>query len=99
MSANDIVEGIINIGRYCKEQNVNDVIISSLICRTQHHLQNKVNAVNTMLMRRCKIYGLGYIDNINIKVECLAQDGIHLNEIGKCCLANNFINFLNVYIL
>ena len=71
MSANDIVEGIINIGRYGKEQNVN-VIIFSLICRTQHHLQNKVNAVKAMLMHRCKIYGLGYIDNSNIKVECLA---------------------------
>ena len=56
MSSNDIVEGIINIGRYCKEQNFNDVIISSLICGTQH-LQNKVNAVNAMLMHRCKIYG------------------------------------------
>ena len=44
----------------------------SLICRTQHHLQNKVNAVKAMLMHRCKIYGLGYIDNSNIKVECLA---------------------------
>ena len=99
ISANDIVEGIINIGKYCKEQNVNDVIISSLICRTQHHLRNKVNAVNEMLMQRCKIYGLGYIDDSNIKVECLAQDGLHLNEIRKCCLANNFINFLNVYIL
>ena len=83
MSANDIVEGIINIGRYCKEQNVNDVIISSLICRTQHHLQNKVNAVNAMLMHRCKIHGLGYIDNSNIKVECLAQDELHLKEIGN----------------
>ena len=99
MSANDIVERIINIGRYCKEENVNDFIISSLISRTQHHLQNKVNAVNGMLMHRCKIYGLGYIVKSNIKVECLAQDGLHLNEIGKCCLANNFINFLNVYIL
>ena len=58
MSAHDIVEGIINIGGYCKEQNVDDGIISSLICRTQHHLQNKVNAVNAMLMHRFKIYGL-----------------------------------------
>ena len=92
MSANDIVEGIINIGRL-QRANINDVIISSLICRTQHNLQNNVNAVNAVLMHRCKIYGLGYIDNSNIKVECLAQDGLHLNEIGKCCLANNFINF------
>ena len=54
-----------------------------MICRTQHHLQNKVNAVNAMLMHRGKVYGLGYIDNSNIKVECLAQDGLHLNELGN----------------
>ena len=68
MSADDIAEGIINIGRYCKEHSVNNVTISSLICRSQKHLQHKVNAVNTMLMNRCRNYGLGYIDNSNIKV-------------------------------
>ena len=50
-------------------------------------------------MNRCKDYGLGYIDNSNIEVGYLAQDGLHQNEIGKSCLANNFINFINRYIL
>ena len=68
MSANDIAEGIINIGRYSKENNVNNITISSLICWSQKHFQRKVNAVNTMLMNRYKNYGLGYIDNCNIKV-------------------------------
>ena len=99
MSANDIEEGIINIVRYCKEHNVDNVTISSLICRSQKYLQHRVNAANTMLMNRCKNYGLGYIDNSNIEVGFLAQDGLHLNEIGKSCLANNFINFVNRYIL
>ena len=44
-------------------------------------------------------YGLGYIDNSNIEVGFLAQDGLHLNEIDKSRLANNFINFINRYIL
>ena len=50
-------------------------------------------------MNRCKNYGLGYIDNSNIKVGFLAQYGLNLNEIGKSCLANNFINFINRYVL
>ena len=98
MSASDIAKGIINTGRYFKE-HVKNVTISSLICRSQKHLQHRVNAVNTMLMNRCKNYGLGYIDNSNIEVGFLAQDRLHLNEIGKSCLANNFINFINRYIL
>ena len=99
MSANNIAEGIINIVRYCKEHNVNNITISSLICRSQKHFQHKVNAVNTMLMNRCKNYGLGYNDNSNIEVGFLAQDGLHLSKIGKSCLANNFINYINRYIL
>ena len=99
MSANDMAECIVNIGRYSKEHNVNNVTISSLICRSQIHFQDKVNAVNTILMNRYKNYGLGYIDNSNIEVGFLAQDGLHLNEIGKSCLANNFINFINRCIL
>ena len=61
MSVNDFADGIINIGRYCKGHNVNNVIIFSLICMSQKHLQHKVNAVNIMSMSRCKSYGLGYI--------------------------------------
>ena len=71
----------------------------SLICRCQKYLQHRVNAKNTMLMNRCKNYGLVYIDKSNIEVGFLAQDGLHLNEIVKGCLANNFISFINRYIL
>ena len=99
MSANDIAEGIINIGRYCKVHNVNNVTICSLICRSQKHLQHRLSAMNTMLINRCKSYVLGYIDDSNIEVGSLAQDGLHLKKIGKSCLANNFINFINRYIV
>ena len=61
MSVNDFADGIINIRRYCKGHSVNNVIISSLICMSQKHLQHKVNAVNTMSMSRYKNYDLGYI--------------------------------------
>ena len=98
-SASDIAQGIINIGIYCKERNVNDVLISSLICRTQPNLQSKVSEVNKILLNTCKFYGLGYIDNSNIKVDLLVQDGLHLNEKGKIYLANNYINHMNKFVL
>ena len=77
----------------------NNVTKSSLIHRAQKYLQHKMTAVNTMLMNKSKNYGLGYIDSSNIKVDILAQKGLHLNQIGKSSLANNFINFINRYIL
>ena len=58
-----------------------------------------LSIVNAMLMKRCKNYGLGYIDNSNIEAGFFAQDGLHLNEIGRSCLANDFINFINRYLL
>ena len=63
------------------------------------HLRRKMNAVNAMLINRCKNYGIGYLHNSNIKEDLLAKYGLHLNEVGKGSLANNFINFTNRYIL
>ena len=99
MPVNDIAEGVINIGIYCKKHDVNNVTITSLICRSQRHLKHKVITVNIMLMNRCKNDGLGYTENSNIKVDFLAQDGLLLNEMGKSFLANNFFNFMNGYTL
>ena len=57
MSAVDIIEVIINIGRYCKEQNVHMFII---IIGSQKRFHNKVDAVNANLRNRCEEYGLGF---------------------------------------
>ena len=50
----EIAEWFVKIGRQCKESNVNDVFISSLICRAQKRLNDKVIAVNNILKRVCK---------------------------------------------
>ena len=90
-----IVEGITNISRSCKERNVINVTISSLICRLQKHLQNKANVVNALLLHCWKVNGSGGIDNSNISVGYLAQDGLNLNEESENSLTNDFIIFLN----
>ena len=69
LTENEIAEWIVKIGRQCKENNVNDVFISSLICRAQKNLNDKVIAVNNILKRVCKLNGLGFIDNSNICAE------------------------------
>ena len=99
LTENEIVEWIVKIGRQCKESNVNDVFISSLICRAQKRLNDKVIAVNNILKRVCKLNGLGFIDNTNICAENLFEDGFHLNDDSKVVLANNFTYVLNTFIL
>ena len=96
---NEIAKWIVKIGQQCKESNINDVFISSLIGRAQKRLNDKVVAANNILKRLCKLNGLGFIDNSNICAENLFRDGLHLNDDGKVILANNFIYVLNTFIL
>ena len=94
-----IVDWIVKIGRQCKESNVSDVFISSLICTAQKRLNDKVIAASNVLKRVCKLNGLGFFDNSNICSENLFEDGLHLNDDGKVILTNNFIYVLNRFIL
>ena len=72
LTENQIAEWIVKIGRQCKENNVNNVFISSLICRAQKKLNDKVIAVNNILKRVCKLNGLGFIDKVTfVRKICL----------------------------
>ena len=53
LTETEITEWIVKIGRQCKESNVNDVFISSLICRAQKRLNDKVIAVSNILNKTC----------------------------------------------
>ena len=87
------MEWIVKIGRQCKEKDLDDVLISSLMQSTKKRLNDKVIAVNNVLKRICKLNGLGFIDNSNTGAENLLGDGLHLNSDGKVNLVNHFIYF------
>ena len=76
LTENEIAEWIVKIGRQCKESNVNNVFISSLICRAQKRLNNKVIAMNNILKRVCKLNRFGFIDNSKMCAENLFEDGL-----------------------
>ena len=78
LTKNKIEDWVVKIGRQCKESNVNDVFISSLIGREQKRLIDKVISVNVILKRVSKLNGLGFIDNSNICSQNLFEDGLHL---------------------
>ena len=99
LAEHEIGEWIVKIGRQCKESNVDDAFISSLICKAQKRLNDKVIAVNNILKRVHKLNGLGFIDNSNICVENLFRHGLHLKADSKVILANDFIYLLNRSIL
>ena len=48
-----------------------------------------------MILNFCNTNGLYYMDNWNIRADCLYKDRLHLLDKEKILLANNFIINLN----
>ena len=45
----------------------------------------------------CRDNSFAFNDNNNMPTSSLFRDGLHLLEIGKCILVNNFIDKLNIF--
>ena len=89
----ETAQEIIEIVKTCHNAGINDVYVSSIICRPTH--QEKVNDVNRLLQSYASIHGFKFIENTNINEHHLRRDQVHLNKKGVCLLANNFLDFLN----
>ena len=85
------------MAKACRGYVVNDVFISSLICRRNKFLNKKVQRVILLLKLMCEENGYIYIDNGHIEVGDLWQDGSHVSEYGKAKLSWNFIYFLKTF--
>ena len=101
----DIAQGIIEVGRICKDGGVDDVLISSITVQKDIQGRQKGKEINDLLQHLCVEYEFTYINNDNIMPHDLWSDGIHLlnekeNEdhiIGTGKLRNNFIHALKSY--
>ena len=78
-----------------RDYGVNDIIISAMIYRRVKFLKEAVKRINFLLKLFSKVNGYFLIGNINTEIRYLWKDGIHLLQLGKTMLAENFICFLN----
>ena len=90
-----IATTIINTGKKCRQEGVNDIYISSLTCRVNMNENQRVNAVNFILKSLCIAENFIFINNDNITPIYLHADGIHLVPNGTAYLANNILNGIN----
>lgn len=91
-----IANEIIGIATLCKNNNVRNVCISSLIARSDEVLNKKVQAINANLKEACKQLNIHFLSNWNInKDNHLWDDGLHLNNSGIFTLSCNFTGFFN----
>ena len=90
-----ITNEIADMAILCCNYVVNDIFISAMLCRRGKFLNGKVKHVNFLLKFICEKNGYFFINNSNIEIRDLWNDGIHLSESSKTKIAENFIYFLN----
>ena len=82
------------IGLKCKSAGVKRIVISGIT------VNNKltsvyISSVNQRISNTCQDNSFVFIDDNNITTSSLFRDGLHLLEIGKRILTNNFMKNLN----
>lgn len=94
-----IANEIIDVGRVCKQQGVNDVHICSLTSRSNENEMLRVRSINFILKSLCRGENISYICNDAITSDYLCSDGIHLIYKGTIILANNILDSINSNII
>ena len=93
-SSSDISNSILQIAEKCREFGVKNIFISGLTCRSLKSELDKVLEVNSFLMNACYEQNYYFINNNNIELGNLYEDGIHLADNGIDILEHNFFNSL-----
>ena len=97
LSVNDAVQRIIDVGSYCRECGVKDVIISSILVKRNFHLTRIIRQINDLLSEYCISNNFHYLTNDNISRKNLWKDGTHLNKVGNNTLAETSISYVNEF--
>ena len=71
------------------------IALSSIIHRSNHDFEDKINDTNTKLENLCKGKGMIFINNSNIDSTCLNRSKLHLNKSGTSLLIKNFSKAVN----
>jgi hypothetical protein len=97
MPAKRIAENIMKLALEIKS-DTNDVMLSSLICRSDDvNLNQKLLDVNRHLQEECNRYSLVFINNNNIDAsKHLNGGGLHLNFDGTLALSRNLLDSIKI---
>ena len=78
-----IANKIADMAILSRDNGVNDVFISAMICRRGKFLNGKWKRVNFLLKQICEENGYFFTDNSNTEIRDLWKHGIHLLESGR----------------
>ena len=97
-NVDNLISNIHKIVEKCKRLGVRNIFVSGWVYTTRVSLPI-LERVHSLISNYCRENACFYIDNRNIRGFCLYKDGLHLLEVGKKILANNFIVNLNNFFL
>ena len=90
-----IAEDVISLGEFSRQHGVKNILIAGVPIRKRQYIQERCKQLNNILMEFCKARGYTYVDNSNIEVTHVQNDGTHLTYEGSDLLANNYLYYLN----
>ena len=93
----EIASEIIKIGKKCIASGVQKAFVSSLV-RCKHISFERLRKVNGMIKEQSVENDFIFIENNNIDAFHISKEGIHLQEPGKVILAQNFIDYVNIFL-
>ena len=93
-SVQNLLDNLKQIGLKCKSAGVTRTLIPGIVVNNKL-TSAYISSVNQCISNMCRHKSFVFIDNNNIPTSSLFRDGLHLLEIGKRILANNFTDNLN----
>ena len=96
-SVQNLLDNLRQIGLKCKSAGVKRVLISGIVVNNKL-ASAYISSLNQRISNMCRDNSFVFIDNNNIPTSSLFRDGLHLLEVGKRILANNFIDNLNNFL-
>ena len=96
-SEEDVVDDIMNFGKFIIDKRVKNVFISSITksFRLEEYI---VMNVNRILKAACSQLGFTFINHENILEKHIWRDGLHMANSGLGILSSNFSYFINNFL-
>ena len=98
----EVSDNIIKCGEVCRSYGVNNICISSVLPFKGRRAQLTVNQINSNLAKLCQEMCFDFLLNDNILYEnnkndnvLFYSDGLHLNDLGREVLIDNFSNYMH----
>ena len=93
----NLLDNLKQIGLKCKSAGVKRVLSFGIVVNNKL-TSAYITSANQRISNMCPDNSFIFTDNNNIPTSSLFRDGLHLLEVGKRILANNFIDNLNNFL-